>query len=116
MRASTVLALIALVLLAPMVAAASSARRINGTKKADRIDAVYGGTDRVTCGKGVDAVTADAGDTVSGDCEFVSRRISSDSLTSAGAQHQTQVEPSVAGAGTTAVATFQVDRFRPNVA
>jgi hypothetical protein len=111
MRASTALALIALVLLAPVVAAASSAQRINGTKKADRIDAVYGGTDRVACGKGVDAVTADLADSISRDCELVSRRISSDSLTSAGAQHQTQVEPSVAGAGTTAVATFQVGRF-----
>jgi hypothetical protein len=110
-RASTAFALIALVLLAPVVAAASSVQRIDGTKKADRIDAVYGGTDRVTCGKGVDAVTADLGDTISRDCELVSRRISSDSLTSAGAQHQTQVEPSVAGAGTTAVATFQVGRF-----
>ncbi|MFL6018504.1 MAG: sialidase family protein [Gaiellaceae bacterium] len=111
MRASPTVALIALVLLAPVVAAASSAQRINGTKKADRIDAVYGGTDRVTCGKGVDAVTADPADAISGDCEVVSRRISSDSLTSAGAQHQTQVEPSVAGAGTTAVAAFQVGRF-----
>src|SRR4051794_25263557 len=111
MRASTALALIALVLLAPVVAAASSAPRPSGTKKADRIDAVYGGTDSVTCGKGVDAVTADLADAISRDCEFVSRRISSDSLTSAGAQHQTQVEPSVAGAGTTAVASFQVGRF-----
>ena len=64
-----------------------------------------------TCGRGVDAVTADLADTVARDCEFVSRRISADSLTSAGGQHQTQVEPSVAGAGTTAVATFQVGRF-----
>ncbi len=111
MRASTALALIALVLVTPVVAAASSVERINGTTKADRIDAVYGGADSVTCGRGVDAVTADLGDTVARDCEFVSRRISADSLTSAGGQHQTQVEPSVAGAGTTAVATFQVGRF-----
>ena len=111
MRASTALALIALALLAPVVAAASPVQRIVGTRKADRIDAVYGGADRVTCGTGVDAVTADLGDRVSADCEFVSKRISADSLTSAGAQHQTQVEPSVAGAGTTAVAAFQVGRF-----
>jgi len=111
MRASTAFAMIVLVLLAPVVATASSVERINGTTKADRIDAVYGGTDRVTCGRGVDAVTADLADTVDRDCEFVSRRISADSLTSAGGQHQTQVEPSVAGAGTTAVATFQVGRF-----
>jgi hypothetical protein len=103
--------LTALALLAPALAAASSVQRINGTKKADRIDAVFGGTDRVACGKGVDAVTADLADVIGRDCEFVSRRISTDSLTSAGAQHQTQVEPSVAAAGTTAVAAFQVGRF-----
>jgi hypothetical protein len=110
-RVSTACAVIALVLLAPVLAAASSVQRITGTKKADRIDALYGGTDRVTCGKGVDAVTADPGDTIGTDCEVVSRRISTDVLTGAGAQHQTQVEPSAAGAGTTAVATFQVGRF-----
>jgi hypothetical protein len=85
--------------------------RITGTAKADRIDALFGGADRVKCGKGVDAVTADRGDSVASDCEFVTRVISSDTLTGAG-QHQTEVEPSVAGWGSTAVATFQVGRYQ----
>ncbi len=67
---------------------------------------------RVTCGKGIDAVTADPADKIAGDCELVSRRISVDTLTSAPGQHQTEVEPSVAGWNSTAVATFQVGRFR----
>src|SRR5262249_58726939 len=55
---------------------------------------------------------ADSGDRVARDCEFVSRRISVDTLVAApGSQHQTEVEPSVAGWGSTAVATFQVGRF-----
>jgi hypothetical protein len=111
MRAPTALVLTTFALLSPALAAASSVQRIDGTRKADRIDAVFGGADRVACGKGVDAVTADPADTVARDCELVSRRISADTLTGAGGQHQTQVEPSVAGAGTTAVATFQVGRF-----
>jgi len=107
-----------LVLLAPAAAAAAviqgtaRADRLRGTPKADRIDAVYGATDRITCGKGVDVVTADLADRVSRDCEFVSRRISADTLGSSAGQHQTEVEPSVAGWGATAVAAFQVGRFR----
>jgi hypothetical protein len=110
-RASTAVVLTSFALLSPALAAASSVQRIDGTKKADRIDAVFGGADRVACGKGVDAVTADLADNVARDCELVSRRISTDTLTAAGGQHQTQVEPSVAGAGMTAVAAFQVGRF-----
>jgi hypothetical protein len=84
--------------------------RITGTAKADRIDTILGGTDRVKCGRGVDSVTADRADVVASDCEFVTRPISSDTLTGPG-QHQTEVESSAAGWGTTAVATFQVGRY-----
>jgi hypothetical protein len=116
-RASPALTFVALALLAPAAAAAAviqgSARadRLKGTAKPDRIDAVYGATDRVTCGKGIDVVTADPADKVAKDCEFVSRRISSDTLSAAPGQHQTEVEPSVAAWNSTAVATFQVGRF-----
>jgi hypothetical protein len=55
---------------------------------------------------------ADPTDVVASDCEYVSRRISVDTLTSAGGQHQTEVEPSAAAFGSTVVATFQVGRFR----
>ncbi len=108
----------ALALLAPTAAAAALIQgtalpdQLKGTAKADRIDAVFGGSDRVNCGKGIDIVTADPADKVARDCEFVSRRISVDTLTAAPGQHQTEVEPSVAGWGSTAVATFQVARFR----
>ena len=84
--------------------------RIGGTKKADRIDTLFGGVDRVRCGNGSDAVMADRGDVVASDCEFVTRPISVDTLTGAG-QHQTEVEPSAAAWGTTAVAAFQVGRY-----
>jgi len=111
------LAFIAVVLLAVPAGAAGAVisggprpDRITGTAKADRIDTLFGGTDRVRCGKGVDAVTADSADTVASDCEFVTRPISFDTLTGAG-QHQTEVEPSAAGWGTNAVATFQVGRY-----
>jgi len=117
-RASPAFVLVVVVVLVPASAAAALIQgttrpdRLKGTAKGDRIDAVFGGNDRITCGKGVDVVTADPGDIVARDCEFVSRRISVDTLTAApGSQHQTEVEPSVAGWDSTAVATFQVGRF-----
>src|SRR6266542_4850251 len=108
---------VALTLLAPAATAAAiipgtaHPDRVKGTARADRIDGVFGAIDRVVGGKGIDVVTADLTDKVAADCEFVSRRISVDTLTGAPGQHQTQVEPSVAGWGSTAVATFQVGRF-----
>ena len=110
--------LAALALTAPAAAAgafipgSAVADRIRGTAQADRIDVLFGGTDRVTCGRGIDAVTADPADRIGSDCELVSRRISVDTLAAAQGQHQTEVEPSVAAWGSTAVATFQVARFR----
>ncbi len=118
MRASPALTLLVLCLLAPAAAATAVISgtprpdRLKGTAKADRIDVVFGATDRVSCGRGIDAVTADPADKIARDCEFVSRRISVDTLTSAPGQHQTEVEPSVAGWSSTAVASFQVGRFR----
>ncbi len=117
MRARHVLLLAAIVLAAPVSALAASIQggpkpdRIRGTAKADVIDVVGGGRDTVSCGKRVDVVTADQADTVARDCEFVSRRISTDGLTSAGSQHQTQVEPSAFAWGSTVVASFQVGRI-----
>ncbi len=114
-RPATILA--ALALLAPAASLAaniqgtSRAERLKGTPKADRIDAVAGGRDRVNCGTGVDVVTADAADAVAKDCEFVSRRISVDTLGDAPGQHQTEVELSAAAWGATVVASFQVGRF-----
>jgi hypothetical protein len=110
--------LVALALTAPVAAAgafipgSTVADRIRGTARADRIDVLFGGTDRVTCSRGIDAVTADPADRIGSDCELVSRRISVDTLAAAPGQHQTEVEPSVAAWGSTAVATFQVARFR----
>jgi hypothetical protein len=115
-RPATVLA--ALALLAPAAAVAaniqgsSRAERLKGTSKADRIQAVGGGRDRISCRAGTDIVTADATDVVARDCEFLSRRISVDSLGAAPGQHQTEVEPSAAASGSTVVASFQVGRFR----
>jgi hypothetical protein len=94
-----------------LIAGKARSELISGTPKADRIDALFGGVDRVRCGRGIDAVTADRGDTVASDCELVSRLISSDTLGPAPGQHGTEVEPSAAGWGSTAVATFQVGRF-----
>ena len=117
-RARPVTLLAALALFVPAAEAASihgtaRADRIKGTARADHIDAMFGGNDRVSCGKGVDVVNADQTDTVASDCELVSRVISTDSLVgAAGAQHQTEVEPSAAASGSTVVATFQAGRFR----
>ena len=107
-------------MLAPAAAAAAVIQgtagpdRLKGTAKTDSIDVLFGGIDQVKCGKGIDVVTADRGDKISSDCEFVSRPISIDllGLSRAGGQHQTEVEPSAAAWGSTVVASFQVGRFR----
>jgi hypothetical protein len=117
MRARPVFLLAVLALAAPATALAASINgtarndRVRGTAKADLIDVVGGGRDTVSCSKGMDVVTADKADSVARDCEVVSRRISIDTLVSAGAQHQTEVEPSALGWGSTVVSTFQVGRI-----
>lgn len=85
--------------------------RITGTAKADRIDVAGGGADRVACGRGTDVVEADAADGIAADCEYVARRISIDTTTARIAQHQTEVESSAFGWGSTVVASFQVARI-----
>jgi hypothetical protein len=66
--------------------------------------------DTVRCGAGRDVVTADAVDVVSGDCEVVSRQISSDRTSNPIGQHATQVEPDTFAFGTTVVSVFQTGR------
>jgi hypothetical protein len=85
--------------------------RIRGTIAADTIEVAGGGTDRVSCAGGRDVVTADAADRVARDCEFVSRRVSVDTLTTSPSQHRSQVEPHLAAYGSTLVAAYQVGRF-----
>src|SRR5207302_608987 len=65
----------------------------------------------VSCGKGVDVVTADPEDRIARDCEIVSRRISIDTIVATDGQHQTEVEPDAAANGATVVSVFQVGRF-----
>jgi hypothetical protein len=116
MRARPLLLLAVLALFAPAFGLAASIHgtakddRLKGTTKADLIDVVGGGRDTVSCGKGIDVVTADRADSIARDCEFVSRRISFDPLTTSGAQHQTEVEPSALAVGSMVVASFQVGR------
>jgi len=90
---------------------AASAATIRGSKRADRIQAVNGARDRVLCGRGSDVVTAEPIDRVAGDCEVVSRRVSSDPYRNRESQHQTEVEPDNAAAGSTVVDVFQVGRI-----
>lgn len=76
----------------------------------DRIQAAFGGIDRVDCGAGADVVSADAGDRVAANCEIVSRRLSVDPYENGDSQHETAVEPDSASFGSTVVAAFQVGR------
>jgi hypothetical protein len=89
----------------------ASASTIRGTARADRIQAVNGTRDRVLCGRGSDVVTAEPADRVASDCEIVSRRVSSDPYRNRESQHQTEVEPDNAAAGSTVVDVFQVGRI-----
>ncbi len=90
----------------------ASAATIAGTRGADRIVAHGNGTrDRISCGAGRDIVTADPDDRVAADCEVLSRQLSSDATTTAGAQHQTQVEPDSFAFDRTIVTAFQSGRY-----
>jgi hypothetical protein len=106
-RAWPLTLLAALTLALPGLAAAAT---IHATKGNDRVDVVGGGRDVVLCAPGVGIITADQIDRISRNCKAVSRRISVDTLVGATGQHQTEVEPSVAANGSTAVAVFQVGR------
>lgn len=103
----SVLVLLLLALLAGTAAAAT----VRGTRRADRIMAAWGGSDRVSCGAGRDLVVADLSDRVARDCETVVRRLSVDPFADPKSQHETAVEPASASSGSTVVAAFQVGRF-----
>ncbi len=106
----------ALVLLAGSAAAATFPGTlrgdvVRGTARADRVDVAFGGNDRVGCGRGLDQVVADRGDSVAADCETVVRRLSVDASRNSASQHETSVEPDTFAWGSTVVATYQVGRF-----
>jgi BNR repeat protein len=117
--------LVALVVVAPATAATihGSPRvpLIVGTPAADTIltgpgghfvQVAFGGVDRVTCGRGVDVVSADLADVVAPNCEVVSRRLSVDLSGNPRSQHETAVEPDSAAWGSTVVAAYQLGRFQ----
>jgi hypothetical protein len=124
MRRLRVALLLALVLAVPAVAAAAT---IHGTPRSDLllgspapdritaggggdfVQAAFGGTDQVTCGAGIDLVSADLSDRLTG-CETVVRRISVDPYVSTDGQHETAVEPDSFSFGSTVVAAFQLGR------
>jgi BNR repeat protein len=93
-----------------LIAGTPVADRLVGGKAPDRIQAAFGGTDRVSCGGGVDIVSADLADRVAPDCEIVARRLSVDPYSNPGSQHETAVEPDSFSANGVVVAGFQVGR------
>jgi hypothetical protein len=106
------MARVALVLLSALVVVgAAAAATVRGTARADRIAVVDGKRQSVVCGRGVDVVHADAGDSVAADCEAVARPVARDLSSGAGAQHQTIAEPDSFAFGSTLVTAFQSGRF-----
>ena len=69
------------------------------------------GVDASRCGPGRVAIRARLVDRAASRCVSLVRRLSRDSLSDAGAQHETEVEPAAAAWGQTVVAAFQVGRF-----
>jgi hemolysin type calcium-binding protein len=67
--------------------------------------------DTIACGTGRDIVNADPGDSVARDCEVTSRQVSTDTVSSGGGQHATEVEPDSFSFGSAVVTTFQVGRI-----
>jgi hypothetical protein len=105
--------LLALLILSLTVVATATAATIRGTARADRIQAVDGRSQTITCGRGLDTVNADLADRVAASCEVVAWRIARDTTSvGGGPQHATIVEPDSASFGTTVVAAFQVGRVR----
>ena len=84
--------------------------RLAGGNAADRVQAAFGGSDVVSCGRGADIVSADPADRVASDCEVVSRRLSVDPYANPDSQHETAVEPDSFAANGVVVAGFQVGR------
>lgn len=69
------------------------------------------GKDTIQCGLGRDVANAELGDSVTADCEIVSRQLSRDPFLSTEAQRGTEVEPDSFSYGATVVTAFQVGRF-----
>ena len=89
----------------------ATAARIHGTHGPDRLQAVNGVRDLVSCGRGHDLATVDGLDRVARDCEVVTRQASRDPYENGESQHETEVEPDSAAFGKTVVAVFQVGRI-----
>jgi hypothetical protein len=101
--------------LAPLVlffllASTAAAATVRGTPRADFLQAAFSGPDRVTCGRGVDVVSADGADRVATDCEVVARRVSVDPYKNRDSQHETAVEPDSFAYGGVIVSAYQVAR------
>ena len=126
-RVAIVLLLVALPVVAtaatrPTIAGTSRADVLLGREGSDRVDArggndriaveYDGGRDDVSCGPGLDIVTADLRDLVRAGCEIVGRRIHRDRHTNPESQHESEVEPDSLTVGATTVALFQVGRNR----
>ena len=116
--------LLALVFAAPAAAVtihgAPGIPLILGTEASDHVvtgkgnhfvQVAWGAIDSVTCGTGVNVVSADLSDKIAANCTVVSRRLSVDTSTNPKSQHETAVEPDDAAWGPTVVAAFQVGRF-----
>ena len=93
-----------------LAASTAAAATIHGTKRADLLNVAFDGPQKVSCGGGVDIVSADAADTIGADCEIVSRRLSVDPYVNTDSQHETAVEPDDFAYGDTVVAAFQIGR------
>ena len=94
-----------------VVVSVATAARIHGTAGPDRLQAVNGVRDLVSCGRGYDLATVDGLDRVARDCEMVTRQTSRDPYENGESQHETEVEPDSAAFGKTVVAVFQVGRI-----
>jgi hypothetical protein len=99
-----------LLALALIVVSTATAATVRGTVRNDLLQTAFGGKDKVTCGRGIDVVSADAADRVAADCEFVSRRLSLDPYRNRDSQHESAVEPDSFAYGSAIVAAFQVGR------
>jgi hypothetical protein len=96
---------------ADLLLGSARADRVGAGPGNDRLDVAGGSRDRVSCGRGSDLVAADPSDTISSDCEVVSRRISTDPYRNDGAIHASEAEPDSFAWGPVVVAAFQVGRF-----
>lgn len=94
-----------------LIVAGPGRDRVVGGAGDDRIAVQDGSVDSVTCGPGLDTVTADLTDNVAADCETVSRQLSRDTTSDYYAQHETQVEPSSFAWGRKIVTAFQSGRI-----